>query len=135
MYKICTCIYFDTKKHCADKDSTIYYMPPSYSCCAEHSVVVKCTIIFHMHTIYFCHNFDRKTIILNRQYDKLVKINLAALLRYVYIGILFLIRVLKIMLMLRIVKLLNSLFLLLLWNLLRTIAVIPLLISPLRKHF
>ena len=39
------------------------------------------------------------------------------------------------MLMLRIVKLLNSLFLLLLWNLLRTIAAIPLLISPLRKLF
>ena len=51
------------------------------------------------------------------------------------IGILFLINVHKIMLMLRIVKLLNSPFLLLLWNLLRTIAAIPLLISPLRKPF
>ena len=35
--------------------------------------MIKCTIIFHMHTIYFCHNFGRKTIILNHQYDKLVK--------------------------------------------------------------
>ena len=47
----------------------------------------------------------------------------------------FLIKVHKIMLMLRIIKLLNSFFLLLLWNLLRTISAIPLLISPLRKHF
>ena len=35
--------------------------------------MVKCTIIFHMHTIYFCHSFGRKMIILNHQYDKLIK--------------------------------------------------------------
>ena len=67
----------------------------------------------------------------NSKYVLSVKTQIA----YVCIGILFLIKVHKIMLMLRMVKLLNSLFLLLLWNLLRTIAAIPLLISPLKMLF